>query len=115
MAHRDGDDTNGLLNGGTPWWVRAVAFVGVPSAIALFLVWWLVGMDAVAHASHQELLSSVKRQVDFNSTQLSAAHDERMRFWTEAAKQDEAILRTMQLICLHTARTDTERNECVRQ
>lgn len=46
---------NGLLNGNTPWWVKAIVQVGVPAATAMFLVWYITlgpaGDKTEAHAT----------------------------------------------------------------
>jgi hypothetical protein len=70
--------TNGT-NGG-PWYTKFIAQVGVPSAIALFLVYFLSSQVMIAIEEHasasdrlmQELLS-VSRQICLNTSTTDVA------------------------------------------
>lgn len=68
--------TNG--NGG-PWWVRAITTVGVPSAMALGLVYWLTTSMSQALSLHEEHsaervreLTGVMRQICVNTADTPA-------------------------------------------
>lgn len=55
-------DITGLNGGGAPWWVKALATVGVPSTIALYLVWSMVNgvtLGITAHATAAERSSNI--------------------------------------------------------
>jgi hypothetical protein len=61
-------------NGG-PWYTRFIASVGVPSAIALFLVWFLSSQVMTAIQEHADAsdvllreLLSVSRQICLNTS-----------------------------------------------
>lgn len=88
----DRRETNGL-----PLWVRAVAVMGIPGAIALFLVW--VGaqevprMRAVTDATHEDVL---------RNREMLREHEE----------QSAAMYRMLQRICSNTATKDDERQRC---
>ncbi len=44
VRRNDDSDSNGAamrLNGDTPWYVKAISYVGVPAAIAFYLIYWL--------------------------------------------------------------------------
>ena len=67
-----------------PWWVDAVVKLGVPAAIALFLVWWLTSSVAAS-------LSTIKDRLD--------RHVSSSDFYQHQ-------------ICRNTARTEAERQAC---
>jgi hypothetical protein len=70
------------LNGGngSPWYTKFIAQVGVPSAIALFLVWFLSSQVMTAIQEHAlssdellEQLLDVSRQICLNTSADSSA------------------------------------------
>lgn len=75
--------TNGA-NGSLPIWAKFVSAVGVPSAIAVYLVWFLGNAVLGAITDHND------------------AHTQEMRMLT-------AI---MQQVCANTAETPLERSSC---
>ena len=92
---------NGVGNGGNgvplPWWVRAIALVGVPSAIAFFLVW--IGAQDMPQL--RLCCEATRQDVLYNRKVIEQ--------WT--AKQD-ALFRLQQRICANTAKTEVERTRC---
>src|SRR5512139_756792 len=87
-------------NGGIaslPTWIRAVTIIGIPGAIALFLVW--IGAREVPRINvaverNQVLLTDLQRQL--------SDQDEHAR----------EMYRMMQRICSNTAKNDDERTRC---
>ena len=88
---------NGML--GLPQWARVVALVGVPSAIAMGLVYALATFATGG-------LMELHQQLDVHA-RVMILHDE------EAKRGTEAITRVLYRICLNTAKTDDERQRCI--
>ena len=86
---------NGL--GGLPPWIRAVAIVGIPGAIAVFLVW--MGAKEVPRIS---------AQVVANSANIQAVKDQQAK----QIDHDEEMYRMLQRICSNTAKTEDDRARC---
>lgn len=90
----DGGDGEGS---GLVFWMRAVAVVGIPGAIAIFLVY--VGATEIP---------KIARQTQQN-------HDAMMRMQEMSQQHSEhsaAMFRMLQRICSNTARNDAERERC---
>jgi hypothetical protein len=86
-----------LPNSNGPWYTRFIAQVGIPSAIALYLVYFLTSQLLGAVETHaQESRTSI--------AQHSASSDELLR----------QILSVSRQICLNTAETDSARSGCLR-
>lgn len=85
--------SGGLLSG-QPWYVQAVAFVGAPTAIACFMVWWLTG--------------TVTKRLDVIEEQ-ARQHTAAEAIGTEQTWQMIGIL---QRVCLNTAHTADDRLAC---
>jgi hypothetical protein len=88
------------------WWVKAVVVVGVPSAIALGLVW-----------SDRAQLSDA---VYYNKAVLSGmvvtdtAHDLRVtEKFNELSRQTQETNRILMAGCVNDAKTENERNRCL--
>jgi len=72
--------TNGaILNGSMPLWMKFVSAVGVPSAIAIYLVWFLgsavlgaINSHAEQHADETRVLTSVLQQLCANTAATPA-------------------------------------------
>ena len=103
----NGDNGNGRdPMSGFPWWVKAVVVVGVPSAIALGLVW-----------SDRAQLSDA---VYYNKAVLSGmvvtdtAHDLRVtEKFNELSRQTQETNRILMAGCVNDAKTENERNRCL--
>lgn len=87
--------TDGSL--GLPWWVRAIALIGIPGAIAVYLVW--IGATEVPQIKAEEL--SIKTEVIENQ-----------RLMREHAEDTAAIYRMLVRVCSNTAKTEFERQRC---
>ena len=68
-----------LTNGSVPLWMKFISAVGVPSAIAIYLVWFLgtavlgaIEDHAEAHAAETRVLTSVLQQLCANTAQTAA-------------------------------------------
>lgn len=91
---RQPDSDNSL-----PWQVRAIGIVGVPSAIALFLVWSLVVGQAKDGGDQRKTLTE--------HATAAAAHA------IESKETGQRLERYLQLICVNTAKMDTEKAACI--
>lgn len=97
-TYSGGDRRNGAADlWSLPLWIRAVAVVGIPGAIAIFLTW--VGANEVPRIK----------------TQVQATYDEVLRnreIIREHTEQSAAMYRMLQRICSNTAKSDDERQRC---
>lgn len=84
-------------SGDLPWWVRSIAIIGIPGAIAIFLVW--VGSQEVP-----------KIKAQGSETQAVALTNQKMI--DELKKKQDAMFRMLQRICSNTARTEYDRQRC---
>ena len=95
---------NGFL--GLPVWARVVAFIGVPSAISIFLIY--VIMETVVGD-----LATTRRIVEANA-QLLQVHTEVTLGNARSLEENTVLLqRYLRMICLNTAKTDADRSNCV--
>jgi hypothetical protein len=97
MARDSSATTNGgngsLANGnGLPAWVRAVGFIGIPGAIALFLVYTTTAE-----------VPALTREVHTNSARLQVVQQQHAEM---------NLYRMLQRICSNTASTAEERTRC---
>lgn len=76
--------TGDALSNGLPLWMKFISLVGVPSSIAIYLVWFLTTTVLGAISSHND------------------HHAEEMRVLTSV----------MQQICANTAENTTDRARC---
>lgn len=90
-----GDDASPFA--GLPGWTKALAVVGIPGALALFLVW--VGSQSLP-----------KLEAELIAMRLEA---ERNRLAVQQqVTQGEQMYRLMQRICANAAKSDDERSRC---
>lgn len=91
---------------GLPWWVRAIVMVGVPSAIALGLVW----SDRAQLADQVHTNGVLLRQIDADAR----AHDARvlLRF-QELSTVTSETNRILTASCVNSATTVEARERCV--
>lgn len=85
---------------GVPPWVRAIAVVGIPGTIAIFLVYLL----ATQLPKIEERQAAIEKQLDL----------ERQTLDKEIARTDQ-VYRQLQRICSNTAKTDEDRQRCFDQ
>ena len=106
--HEDGEGGGGVVRwegrgGGDQWlegvpgWVRAVAIIGIPGVIALFLVYQV----ASQLPKIEERQAAIEKALD----------DQRENTRAQSAKMDQ-MFRTLQRICSNTAKTDEDRQRC---
>jgi hypothetical protein len=77
-----------------PWWVESVYKFGVPTAIAVYLVWFL----------------AQKVQLNLEAVQTSLVHH--IQTQEQNNKYSEKSLQILRVICAQGARNVTERNAC---
>jgi hypothetical protein len=82
---------------GVPSWVKAVAVVGIPGVIALFLVYQV----ASQLPKIEERQAAIEKSLD----------DQRESARQQSAKMDQ-MFRTLQRICSNTAKTADDRQRC---
>lgn len=98
LGRREGDPT---LDG-MPWWVKAIGLVGVPSAIALYLIWALVNAVIPTVVQMQQMLSDhMKAQ-------------ERMREEQSLTNtRTDTIIKVLRITCINQAKDDVSRERCL--
>lgn len=95
------DETNGM-----PWWVKAVTLFGVPSTIALFLVYVLVNVIA------GEVRKTSDDVGDTNA--LIKAHIEASdRIERMHQENEQSMHRILRAICVNGAANQQERAGCI--
>ena len=77
-----------------PWWVGPVYKFGIPSAIAVFLIWFLAVQVKAELAEIKELTKS-------NQTQIN-----------QFTITNQRTLRILQQICINSSSTNEERVQC---
>ena len=80
-----------------PWWVRAIAVIGVPGVLTLYLV----------YSGVQELPQT--RRLGEQTLQEVLRNREMLR---EHEIREQTTYRLLQRICTNTAKTPDERNSC---
>jgi hypothetical protein len=80
-----------------PLWARVIALVGIPGAIAMFLVY-----------AQTQTLPAIQRELQTLRISYEKALDTQRDL---LAKQEEAV-RLLQKVCSNTAKSDQERQRC---
>lgn len=96
VRKREDDDGIGPTNGSAPWYVKAIGVVGVPAAIALYLVYYLTNV-APTKAEVMVLGDQLKVHVSSTSSDLTD------------------IKRILIASCVNAGHTDVERLRCLGQ
>ena len=97
-------NSSSALNG-LPIWVKAVATVGIPSVIALYLLLSVTGaIPSALSSEHSELRKDQQEQ----QVQRQREHNEQTK-----AQQEQAQL--LRLICANTAQDTATKLECLRR
>ena len=91
------------MNGKLPAWARAIAYLGVPSAIALFLVYFITQQVS---GDVRDLQQAVQAEVAAVARVLSYQMDH--------SDDIDGMTRVLTRICVNTAETDSQRDECLR-
>jgi len=84
-----------------PNWARIVYFIGVPSALVLFLTWFITNSMYTDLRAIQENLKTTQEDLKLHSIDSS--------YITKETLQIRSIL---QKICANTAANRDERNKC---
>lgn len=82
----------------TPWWIGSIIKLGVPAAIALFLIWFIV--------------STISPSITFIKENLVLHADSATRVGREIHEQNEKLMKVLQQICMNSAKNNQERNGC---
>ena len=77
-----------------PWWVQAIYKVGIPSAIAIFLIWTLVNKIDVG-------IIEIRENLRLHAVDSSYV-----------IKNTNNLQQILQRICVNTSETNEERNAC---
>lgn len=97
----------GPLNG-LPMWVKAIAVVGLPSVICLYLV-----VTVTTFAMGETGVQGMQREMVIHSREMRAHEMAGMQRAAELKLVMEATVRALRSICLNVARDDSERLRCV--
>ena len=105
-----GEDNNPEEQGtsilsGMPWYIRAIAIVGVPSLIAISLIWSIeTRMVSTINESHQRLVEL---------TSLETAHDRRVtENFTGLQRQGDTNEQLLRMICYGVQKTEEAKQGC---
>lgn len=85
--------------GTVPIWVKAITFFGVPSSIAMYLVYMMAGTHATDVKTTNELLNA--------HIKLSTAIEQRQE------QQAETLRRVLIALCVNSAKDESQRSRCV--
>lgn len=96
-GRRVDDDTVATWSVGVPQWVKAIAVVGIPGVIALFLVYQVAN----------QLPKLEERQVSIEKS----LEQQRQAIDREVVKMDQ-MFRMLQRICSNTAKSEDDRQRC---
>ena len=103
------DASNGGSNGNggfLPPWLNVLLRIGVTAAIAVYLVYSLVNLEATD-------IRSIRDQLDKHSTQVDQLQTQFDEFYQRQEDYSGAILALMQRVCLNTANDGVERQACL--
>lgn len=84
---------------GLPQWARVIFLLGVPSAIALFLVYHLTTFGTTG-------IAELHRMMDLHAQEAN-------QHASESKRTDAGILRVLQGICLNAATNKEEQRRCL--
>lgn len=90
---------------GMPWQVKAIGLVGVPSVIALLLVWAVIGAFSAEAAANTKAVNE--------ATQLIREHSTASKTDAEFAREMmRESIRLQRATCENTAKNDFDRANC---
>jgi hypothetical protein len=88
------------------WWTLLERY-GVPSAIALFLVWFMT-------TRIQNDMKDMSLELRGHAT-ISASTASRLESFTQDSRaESRSMISLLRQVCVNTAKTDEQRRECVR-
>ena len=96
--------TDDNWSGGVPGWAKAIAIVGLPGIIAIFLVY--IGGKEIPN-----IIRMGQQNRDL-MIQIREAQAEGARMLREQNEQSEALYRLQQRICANTAKNDSDQRSC---
>lgn len=108
LAGRRGADGLGSTTdtSGMPWWVRAIAYIGVPSAMAIYLVYFLANNVSAQQTNISTALATHVLESRVAAEQLKVLEQEHRTSNTH-------VERLLEILCLQGAKTTTDRRDCV--
>jgi hypothetical protein len=92
-----------LSEDGLPWWVNAIYKVGVPTAIACYLVWFLATRIQANMDSYQVSMNNMQKLMETHITEQQ-----------EGTRVNKRILEALQMICVNTTDSKNERADCIK-
>lgn len=96
--------------GMVPWQIRAIIYMGVPAAIACFLVWFVTQVVLVSLNAQQSLLSAQQTTLNSLAQSTSTLQGEH----SQIRMVNEAMLKVLQASCANDAKTMENRANCFR-
>lgn len=100
VEDRRGDES------GLPWQIRSIIALGVPAAIALFLVWFVA-------AKQGEALPRIEQKIDGHIEATKGLADAIKSNSDGQHQHSERIEGYMRLLCVNSAKNTAERNTCL--
>jgi hypothetical protein len=88
-------------------WVKIASDYGVATALALLLAWWMV-------TKQDEALGRLETSLAAHSQVSTTASAAFVSFSEEQRTQTSTLIALVRQVCINTAKTDTQRRECVR-
>jgi hypothetical protein len=98
--------SNGEIHTEMPWWIKAITFFGVPSTIALYLVYLLASTIASSVQTNAIAL------IEHNSTAVILSNEIRTT-QIESKITNERMMRVLRTICINGAANQGERTRCL--
>jgi hypothetical protein len=102
LVIRTGSNGNGNPFAGMSPWMRFIAFIGVPAAIALYLVYRLDGRSAQELAGISADLRAHQAVSGVMATEIA-----------DHKAETRTLIVLMRQICVNTSKNDQQRRECV--
>jgi hypothetical protein len=97
QSHSHAMNFGGSPLDGLPQYARIAAWVGIPSAAMIFLLWWTT-MGNPDHLQLKAMEIDLKQHVANESTAIG---------------QTWQLISTLERVCLNTSKTDADRIACV--
>jgi hypothetical protein len=104
LSPQDAPDSTLL---GLTGWPRIVFLFGIPSAIALYLVWFLTANVAVGVGEMRDMLKK-------HEAEDAASRAETLDHYRTTASDNERIRVLLRQICVNTATSEAQKAECFR-
>jgi hypothetical protein len=95
------DRTNGAFNG-MPWWVRAIALIGLPGVAAGWLIYFLTTHVDASHVAQEKAVTSIASEIAIHAKDT-----------VHMIQQLELLKHVAQAACVNDADTQQERMACL--